>query len=495
MQSKRDGSRSHIPFRPSLIDLLGGLLTFSLFFSRDSLLGDPGVGWHVRAGQWMREQGEILFFDPFLLNDGAPRPWVHDQWLSDVLLSLCFSVGGFPLLHLLVAVVCISVFIFILPGIVRTQGASSVTLFLALFLGALQASVQWFVRPVIFSFLFFALVYRSAVAILNNKRIDRPHFVLLPLLFAFWANMHAGFWLGLFVLGSLFVYCSIRRLPCLFDSLLLTLLCLCATLLNPSGAKLWRSTLGLAFDPYFLKLNQEWLPPELLDAAFLPFTFSILLLVVGVATRGFRRMSIFDYLILVPLLVVSLLHRRYLPFYGIALVLPVAKLFPQIAPRPFGERFSAQPIVTPLWWGVMFASVLSGHGVIGFQAHTSAFPSNYPAREAAAIAANPGPVFHTPDVGGYLTWIGWPVVRPFIDDRNQLLGRGPYEEYFRIVRAEPGWERSLREKNFKWVLLREGDALVDRIGKDPKWEQVSFDSPGKWLLYKASTEPAVPSTN
>ena len=386
-------------FNLSLIDVLGLILTYSLFSSRESLLGDPGVGWHLRAGEWMTKHHEILRADPFLY---PARPWVHDQWLSDILLWSLYSFGGFPLLHLLVAIVCISVFIFVLP-LARIASATTVSVFLALFLAALQASVQWFVRPVIFSFLFFSIVYQFCLKRLNADRIESIEYCGLPLLFLFWANLHGGFWLGLFLVAMLSLEFLIRKNGQFGRALILFGMCLAATLVNPWGIGLWKSTLGLALDSYFVRLNQEWLPPELLDAAFLPFTFSVLLLAAGLALKGPKTLSRFDYFSLLPLLLLSFLHRRYLPFYAVTLAVPVMKIFPKVPEGRFRRIDLGFPLLTALVWLFLFAGIVTTARMPFFTSHTSDFPANYPAAEVALIENDPAPVFHTPDVGGYIT--------------------------------------------------------------------------------------------
>src|SRR6202453_4017547 len=71
---------------PSTGDLifaaLLGLLVFSALSVR--LLGDAGIGWHIRTGQMILATHAILRVDPFSATM-AGHPWFAWEWLYDVL--------------------------------------------------------------------------------------------------------------------------------------------------------------------------------------------------------------------------------------------------------------------------------------------------------------------------------------------------------------------------------------------------------------------------
>ncbi|MEO6575951.1 MAG: hypothetical protein ABIP89_19010, partial [Polyangiaceae bacterium] len=62
---------------------------------------DPGVGWHLKTGQWILEHKAVPLIDPFL--GGPTRAWVCDQWLSDALLFLLYRAGSYSLIYLVLS--------------------------------------------------------------------------------------------------------------------------------------------------------------------------------------------------------------------------------------------------------------------------------------------------------------------------------------------------------------------------------------------------------
>ena len=74
---------------------------------------DPGVGWHLASGEYILQHGKVPHTDPFLHAAGE-RPWVSDQWLSDLLIAVCYRLGSFPYVY----AVLIAIYLFVFFGIV-----------------------------------------------------------------------------------------------------------------------------------------------------------------------------------------------------------------------------------------------------------------------------------------------------------------------------------------------------------------------------------------
>ncbi len=80
-----------------------GLLVFvihplrTILTDQYKMLADPGIGWHLQAGHYMLERGEILRHDVF----SHTRPgssWVTFEWLFQCLAAGLEQLGGLPLL-------------------------------------------------------------------------------------------------------------------------------------------------------------------------------------------------------------------------------------------------------------------------------------------------------------------------------------------------------------------------------------------------------------
>src|SRR6516164_3890059 len=86
------------------------------------LLGHYDLGWHLAAGDWIRDQGHIPFHDPWSFTSGG-RQWYDLSWLWDVVASLLFQYTNFTGLLLLV-IACGAVIVGYLTSISLSSGAS-----------------------------------------------------------------------------------------------------------------------------------------------------------------------------------------------------------------------------------------------------------------------------------------------------------------------------------------------------------------------------------
>jgi len=82
-----------------------------------------------------------------------------------------------------------------------------------------------------------------------------------------------------------------------------------------------------------------------------------------------------------------------------------------------------------------------------------------------------GVVFHSYNWGGYVTWHGWPRVKNWIDDRNEVQGRERIEENFHVVAAEPGWESVLDRNRVRFVCVERWTPLAGALAKHPNWSE------------------------
>src|SRR5271166_4912118 len=71
---------------PSVSDLFFAALLGVLVFTTVSmrLLGDAGIGWHIRTGQMILATHEIPRVDPFSSSQGG-QPWFAWEWGYDLI--------------------------------------------------------------------------------------------------------------------------------------------------------------------------------------------------------------------------------------------------------------------------------------------------------------------------------------------------------------------------------------------------------------------------
>lgn len=473
--------------RLGILDFLGLVLIGAVLFSGNTLAGDPGVGWHLRSGEWMALHHQILRFDPFLFTSNG-KSWVNNQWLSDLVFWKLFTLGSWPLLHAAVIALVVSVYTVALAPLLLRTVPSPLLSFLVLALCATNGAVQWILRPVLFSVLLFAILYRVIYTIKTDSQPTHVRcFVGLPLLFVVWANLHPGFVMGLGLLG-LAAFCELlTRGPRAKTLLGLLLLCATATLINPFGLALHANVLNLVGDKYFMNLNMEWLSPDFHQINFLPLLVVMLVFVLALCSGARRSLTLFDSLVATVFLAGALVSRRYIPFFSVAISVPLLKalastnlLNTDFVPLKrlllAFSNISNRELKASVLGGTVFALL----ALLSFTAWQSRLPfqnpelsapdKHFPVAAFNAISASgkPGRIFHTPNFGGYITWTLYPKYQAFIDDRNELNTRVPYEQYRIVVNARKGWEKILEDYGFVWIVLEPkdplGDVLVGRAG-------------------------------
>lgn len=476
--------------RVGLIDIFGLLVGGVLVFITETFVGDPGVGWHLKTGEWIVSNRKIPTTDPFLFSSEG-KQWICEQWLADVLSYLGLRAGGFPLLHLLFVGVVLSIYIFVLHPLLRQVSQSNLTAFYLILLASLLGAVQWIFRPVVFSFLFFSLtwslVYPWYLGLQGQSASKKKVFILLPVVFFLWANSHPAFPLGWCVLVCLTVGCYFQQgKPPVKDCLFLLSSCVLVTLLTPNGFSLYKSILGLLGDRYFMNLNTEWFSVDYHGRSFLPFFIVLLLMYIVVGRRV--TVGLFELSMLMVFSYLALQQRRYLPFYGITVSVVLARVladtkvtvsrFPKLAQafRSIARKDQAASrgeYSLMAWGGLVVFTLVSGY--LPFRSNREpTFPGNFPkaAVERLATEQNVGRIFHTPDWGGYLTFFLWPGTKAFIDDRNQLNSSDMYEDFFTADRAKPGWQEVLSRWKFHWILVQMDAPLSVVLQEDESWEQV-----------------------
>ena len=95
LPEKTGGGRVIFGLQDFLV-LLGAITLVVL--QLDNFADDPGVGWHLRAGEFIAVYRQIPDYDPFLFSE-TPRRWISDQWFSDLVFYVLKDAGGWPLLY------------------------------------------------------------------------------------------------------------------------------------------------------------------------------------------------------------------------------------------------------------------------------------------------------------------------------------------------------------------------------------------------------------
>jgi hypothetical protein len=200
---------------PSVGDLifvaLLGFLAFTTLSVR--LLGDAGIGWHIRTGQLILATHQIPRINPFS-STIARQPWFAWEWLYDVLAGWLERAAGLNGVVLLTALIIAGVFSWTFRLLLR-RGTNVLVAVILVLLATSAAMIHFLSRPHIVSWLFTvawfwilelteisccAADYDSSASVEANPRRGWMLW-LLPLLMLIWVNVHGGFLVGFALLA------------------------------------------------------------------------------------------------------------------------------------------------------------------------------------------------------------------------------------------------------------------------------------------------------
>jgi hypothetical protein len=246
---------------------------------------DPDLWGNVRFGLDILRDGSVPHTDAYSFT--TDREWVNHEWLAEVFIGDAFRIGGSAGLILL-KLAAVSSMLLLLGWVFGREGIHSpivrdaaVAMTLILTFDQIR-----YVRPQLFSLAAFAVLLSCLT---EAQRGATRALLVLPFLFAVWANLHGGWLVGGGVLALWTLVAGV------FGPRRHALWCaaagaasLGATLLTPYGVELWtllRDTVGLDRSDIV-----EWQPIYALGwQSCLPWAATAALGITGLATA--RRAS------------------------------------------------------------------------------------------------------------------------------------------------------------------------------------------------------------
>jgi hypothetical protein len=341
-------------FLPSIGDLffvaLVGVLVFTNLSVR--LLGDAGIGWHIRTGQIILATHAIPHVDPFS-SSMSGHPWFAWEWLYDVLVGWLESATGLNGVVLLTAFIIAMAFSWTFRLLLHRGTNIAVALILVL-LAASASMIHFLARPHVVSWLFTVAWFwilesseddrtDSDANFAATSAIRRARLWLLPLIMLLWVNVHGGFLLGFVLLA---IYCVSAALQWLrltltlredrFENFLRELragrrlrdltfvgiLSAAATLLNPYGFKLHIHIYRYLTNRFLMDHIDEFQSPNFHYVAQKCFAALLLLTLLALAAKG-RGISVSHGLVLLFAVYSGLYASRNIPVSSLLSILVI----------------------------------------------------------------------------------------------------------------------------------------------------------------------------
>lgn len=432
--------------------------------------------WQLAAGQWMLAHHAVIRHDVFTYTVLGHK-WVAEEWGFEVLLAWTVAHLG-PVSWWVVAAgpCCIALLISVFRW--RRMGAQPLWSAAIAVVAAAGILLGVAPRPQVFSYAFLAL----ELFMLQAARRDRRWLIGLPVLMLFWANIHGSFiaGLGVLVLELLLASQSLRallsRLPVVArfarlrcsrplttkDAALTLLGATAASFVNPHGPALELYAFRVATTS---KLNfiTEWQSPDF----HTPLIFAALaiptILAVIIFASSRRPIEVFDLLLWIIFLILSLRSLRFIPYVGIV-------LGGLLAPYQVIRRETLRPrLISPILCAALCTIILAGsHPPAG--APTTKGALAQPVEAAAWLVGKHGRVLSTYANNDYLIHVGIPV---FVDGRTDMFfGTGILTDYRELSSLNIPPDPLLAHFHIQWVLWPKNQPLSLYLSIDPRWRLV-----------------------
>lgn len=447
---------------------------------------DVDFWWHLRTGQWIWDHKALPAHDLYTYTISG-HAWVVHEWGSELLMLGLWRLGGAALVSLFFGLV---IWLGVLFVYLRSEPRRQPLLVLAvgMVVGTIAGATLWSARPQAWDFLFSALELYLLQRFLDGDR--RAVYGIPPILLV-WANLHAGYAIGLVFVGvaggcELVAFAAGRdraRLRSFWTLLATGAVSALAVMINPYGPQLYRYSLNTTTTPGIQQFINEWQSPDFHNPVFWPFGLMLALLLPALALR---RPTLFEMALVVLGLVLALDAARLIAIF-------VATATPVLI-RGYGEGWRALdlerltsrlrvPERTPILAAVGALALVAVfvNIALALSSQPQVDRHNQPVAAADWLASHPGfgsRLFNGYGYGGYLAYRFYPQAnrRVFIFGDTYLDGTALVRDYARIEFTQPGWQQTLASYDIDYVVDSRGSALVSALEQDPNWSVAYQDS-------------------
>ena len=500
------------------------------------LLGDAGIGWHIRTGQQILLSHAVPQVDSFS-STMRGNPWFAWEWLYDVIVGGLERWAGLNGVVWFTSVVIAGVFGWTFRLLIRRGTNVFVALVLVL-LAASASMIHFLSRPHVLSWLFtlawFWILDSSEANCLQPRSAKRSgamsqrRFWLLPLLMLVWVNVHGGFLVG-FVLLAIYcvsaVWSALRLKDDKFDEFLAKMrwqaqaknlaiagfASAAASLANPYGWKLHSHIYRYLSNRFLMEHIDEFQSPNFHGVAQKCFALLVLAAMVALAARV-RNLRVSEGLVILFALYSAFYASRNIPVSSLLLTLMIGPLLSDAIANlgvrnirvrrrlagiaAFTERMGAMEssLHGHLWaiTSIVLICWIAAHGgTLGqtrlMDAHFDGkrFPiaavdflerKSAEAREAKTRGAEQSEAVIVLDYwGGYLIYRLYPRTLVAVDDRHDLYGEEFFKSYLKMVHVEPGWDALLEQYQARRVLVPRNSSLANILQQSPPWKSIYAD--------------------
>jgi hypothetical protein len=451
-----------------------------LFKFLNPALDDPDFYWHLKTGEYIFSNLTVPKTDPFAFTSGG-MPWVPHEWLTEIILYAAMQSLGFTGIRLLAATMLCATFYLLFRLIQKfVNGEAKALIIIASFFSVLMPF--WSPRPQIFTFLLFSTYL---YILLSYKYFGlSKHFWLLPVIMAFWVNLHGAFLVGIALLLMFLVtewcmhlYANKNNRATRNDLIKLsvfTLAACMATLINPHFFQVWVYPFQMISMEMSKGVISEWQSPN-----FHMLFYKIhLLLIIGfflALIYSRKKPDLTELSISIFFISAGLVSQRHLPLTSFTL-LGFFGVFYTHLKFPFELSYFRKhessiskiaksevnpSVATAINLSLFFAvAILAASGKI-YHEKEGKTTAMIPAGAVNYVESNKisGNMFNDYNYGGYLIYKLTPTQKVFIDGRADLYGDKFISDYLHIYSGRAGWKEKFEAFSIDYVICDKDSAL------------------------------------
>ncbi len=465
---------------------------FKFAYSYEGMLMDPDSWWHIKTGADILAAGALPVTDSYS-HSFFGKPWIAQEWLSQIILALAYAGGGWNGVALLAALAAAATALAVYSAL-----AASLRPQLALIIAVCSvtlASNVFVARPHMLAMgivvVWTAVLFRAADA------LKPPRLIWLALLIV-WSNLHSSFTLGMVIAGFAALHMAeqtrLRDKPLLARWGLFVLLCPLAALVHPYTYEPFRIALELMRGNEATEFIQEWQPFNAQTEKVYEY-FLLICLFTLLKLRLDLSWSKTAFILFT--LHIFLTHGRFSYVFfllvPIAIAGDVARRYPRLSAgtwmdqaRDGLETFVARRFVPLLMASAAVCVVAAGLflAIAGMQPSSFSYPKG---AMAYVLSQKPkGNVLNHYNYGGALIFHD---IKTLIDGRaDQIFLQGFSKKFFESSRLgrDRLFAELLRDYQIDWTLLAADDVRVEILKKDPDWMLAYSDADTVIQIRRAS---------
>lgn len=383
------------------------LILFGVIFINSLVSLDPDFGWHIRIGEIFASRG-VISYDLFSYTMPSYH-FVNHEWATDIMLAKLYAYGEMPLLAFLFSLLVIAAVLISFSASSPSEKKKS-GLFI---IGTVAMLPLTGIRPQIITWFFFSVL----IVVITQERVWKKWRWYIPAFFLLWANLHGGFFAGIFCLLVKLVVDTWKTKKLLRADAVVLFISLFVTLINPYGVSLWKEVWISLSDTHLRWSIGEWATAFLYlnIMLFLLFTLSFALFL-----KYRKRFSLLEKTLYLVFLFAAISSVRNAPLF-VLITLPfiykgLGFLEAEAARIPHGKKRLA--IVTRVFIGIVsIFLIVQGYIQIQSTRNTSE-QFFYPKKAITYLKVHPssGNLFASYNWGGYLIW-QYPEKKVFVDGR------------------------------------------------------------------------------